>query len=381
MTWTLLTLVIPLMQFGLSWWFSMASVGSIIGIVKLRNSSNIVANQNPILVLAIVGMYMAYLAQSFGDFHSFLRVSREVLILILMSFVANRKVLVVNFSMIRKYSRLLLLISSFQLMLTILQFVLLQNGRWFGPPEIWFAGRGSLIPTNLDLIYSYIRPSGSFSEPSFLGIVCLTIIVISIPRLGKDRIFRIIFLISSITILISQSKSAILFLFIILIHIYRIFRGSLVEKIPVLFLGVLVSLALIYTQIFSRIQGSSSSEISINNRIFSPIKFVLTSISDHPFGTDFYGRVSTVLDLTTGLTWETILHNSIYNLIFSYGFFGFVVLVVILQLFRKSFELQVYLLALLLQNGSFLDFDKLFLVLVASVLYRQMRDVEEEQII
>jgi hypothetical protein len=369
------------MQFGLSWWFSMASVGSIIGIVKLRNSSNIVANQNPILVLAIVGMYMAYLAQSFGDFHSFLRVSREVLILILMSFVANRKVLVVNFSMIRKYSRLLLLISSFQLMLTILQFVLLQNGRWFGPPEIWFAGRGSLIPTNLDLIYSYIRPSGSFSEPSFLGIVCLTIIVISIPRLGKDRIFRIIFLISSITILISQSKSAILFLFIILIHIYRIFRGSLVEKIPVLFLGVLVSLALIYTQIFSRIQGSSSSEISINNRIFSPIKFVLTSISDHPFGTDFYGRVSTVLDLTTGLTWETILHNSIYNLIFSYGFFGFVVLVVILQLFRKSFELQVYLLALLLQNGSFLDFDKLFLVLVASVLYRQMRDVEEEQII
>jgi len=381
MTWILLTLVIPLMQFGLSWWFSMASVGSIIGIVKLRNSSNIVDNQNPILVLAIVGMYMAYLAQSFGDFHSFLRVSREVLILILMSFVANRKVLVVNLSMIRKYSRLLLLISSVQLMLTILQFVLLQNGRWFGPPEIWFAGRGSLIPTNLDLIYSYIRPSGSFSEPSFLGIVCLTIIVISIPRLGKDRIFRIIFLISSITILISQSKSSILFLFIILIHIYRIFRGSLVEKIPVLFLGVLVSLALIYTQIFSRIQGSSSSEISINNRIFIPIKFLLTSISDHPFGTDFYGRVSSVLDLTMGLTWETILHNSIYNLIFSYGLFGFVVLVVILQLFRKSFELQVYLFALLLQNGSFLDFDKLFLVLVASVLYRQMRNVDEEQII
>ena len=357
----------------------MASVASVIGIVKLRNFSGIVVNQNRILILAIVGMFMAYLQQSFGDSHSFLRVSREALILILMSFVANRKVLLVNLSVIRKYSRMLLLISSFQLLLTILQFVLLQNGRWFGPPEIWFAGRGSLIPTSLDLVYSYIRPSGSFSEPSFLGIVCLTIIVISIPRLGKERIFRVIFLICAITILISQSKSAILFLFIFLIHIYRTFRGSLVQKIPILFLGVLASLALIYTQIFSRIQSSTSSEISINNRIFSPIKFLLTSISDYPFGTDFYGRVSTVLDSNTGLTWETILHNSIYNLIFSYGLFGFFVLAVIFQLFHKSYELQVYLFALLLQNGSFLDFDKLFLVLVTSVLYRQTQNVVEEQ--
>ena len=170
-----------------------------------------------------------------------------------------------------------------------------------------------------------------------------------------------------------------LFLFILLIHVYRIFRYSIVQKIPLFFLAGLGFVALIYVQIFSRIQSFSSSEISINNRIFSPLKFVVTAIGDNPLGTEFYGRVSTVLDSNTGLTWETILHNSLYNLIFSYGLFGFVVLAAIFQLFRRIYVLQVYVLALLLQNGSFLDFDKLFLLLITSVLYRQIRNVTEHQ--
>lgn len=379
MIWYILTFAMPLIQFGVSWWVNVASVGSVAGILKLHNFPSNLANQSRNTLLAVVGMFVAYLWQSFGDFHSFLRVSREALILILMGYVSSRKIPPGGPNLIRKYKKMLLVVSLFQLALTSFQFVLLQRGRWFGPPEIWFAGRGGLIPTNLDLVYSYIRPSGTFSEPSFLGIFCLAIIVISIPRLDKERILRFVFLANAITILLSQSKSAIFFLFILLIYVFKTFRKYLVQKIPFYFLGGIGLVFLIYNQIITRIQSASSSEVSIDNRIFSPIKFVLKSITDNPLGTDFYGRVYDVLDLNSGLSWETILHNAIYNLIFSYGLFGIVVLVVIFSMFRGIFELRVYLLAVLLQNGSFLDFDKLFLLLVTSVMYQQMRNMKDEQ--
>jgi hypothetical protein len=380
-TWLFLALALPILQYGPSWWVNAASFGTFAGIIRLRKLPGIITGQSHILIVAIAGMFIAYVAQSFGDTHSFLRVGREALILILMSFVTNRKHLVPDSRILRSYASILFLISFLQLILTLVQFILLQSGSWFGPPASWFAGRGSLIPTNLDLAYSYIRPSGTFSEPSYLGIICLAIIVVTIPRINKEKIFRAIFFINAITILLSQSKSAILFLVIILIHIYVTHRKYLAQRLPVYFIIGFGFFVIVYSQIISKIQSFTSGEISINNRIFSPVRFLFNSLIDYPLGTEFYGRITTILDPNTGLTWETILHNSIYNLIFSYGFFGIPILIVISRFFRNDTVLQVFLFALLLQNGSFLDFDKLFLVLVTIVIYRQVQNATEKQII
>jgi hypothetical protein len=263
-----------------------------------------------------------------------------------------------------------MVISLFQLTIVIIQFISIRQGVWIGPDPSWFAGRGNVIPDLLDLRYSNIRPSGTFSEPSYLGLISICCMVISGFSKNLWRNNSRIFYVNLLVVVFSQSKSALLFAGILLL-IYltknssreiNYFRGVI---LPLIIIGGVSSSGLIIQTLLS-----SKGSVSIENRIYKPLEMVFSFVASNPFGASFYDRLNAFADSDKGITWEAISHNSLFNLIFSYGLVGFLLIFYIMRLAGGDFILMIFLFAALIQNGSFLDFDKLFLVYFTITMYR-----------
>jgi hypothetical protein len=267
-------------------------------------------------------------------------------------------------------NRTILVISVLQLTLVVIQLLFINQGNWLGPDPGWFAGRGGVIPDALDLRYSYIRPSGTFSEPSYLGLVSLTFMVISGYSNDRIRNNSKIFFLNLIIVILSQSKLALLFAAIYLVlYFYRNltikekqYRGIL---FPFFNIGFILSYGFLNQTV-----TSSKGSLSIELRLFKPFQIIFDFVLSNPLGTAFYSRIDGIADIESGISWEAISHNSIFNLVFSYGLVGFFIIFLILRIANGDVIIKIFLIAALLQNGSFLDFDKLFLVYFTIYIYR-----------
>jgi hypothetical protein len=189
-------------------------------------------------------------------------------------------------------------------------------------------------------------------------------------NLNNSIMNRTTYIVSLVTIVLSQSKSALLFALLILLiqrHNKQL-AGS--RRINTFFLPITMIMVLPFLNILTRTVQASRDSVSIQNRIFEPMSYVIKFLFEHPLGISFYERISELIDSNKGITWEVISHNSVFNFIFSYGIVGLAITFRILFLGRRNFVLILYLTLLMLQNGGFLDFDKLFLVTVVFYIYR-----------
>lgn len=367
--------VLPFIQFGLGWWVSVSSFGCLALLVqKLRTRDKKSLEIDPVTVVIISLIAVTYLWQDFGNLHTFLRTSRETLILILLVSFTKKSLYKHSTEINLKIDWALFSVIIFEFLLVLIQFVFLRRGVWIGPSASWLAGRGNLIPTLLDLQYSKLRPSGTFSEPSYLGIICLSIqILISRKPLDSKKNQATYFL-SLLTIVLCQSKSALFFALAIFLVQER--RKRLIEdrKVNTFLLPLAMFVSLPFFGLLSGTLRSSRGSISIQSRIFEPLSYSLDFVLAHPLGIPFYERILEYIDPNKGLSWETISHNSIFNFIFSYGLVGLIIVLRVTLIAKRSLVLLLYLLALLLQNGSFLDFDKLFLVSIVFAIYRTEND-------
>ncbi len=363
--------VIPVIQFGFGWWFNVSTFVSLLVLLSLRHRHKMFLSLlSPILLTSVFLMYISYIWQDFGDLHSFLRVSRECLIIVLLALFIQSFGQKYSFYIENQFHRAIMVISFFQLIIVIIQFVSVRQGVWIGPDPSWFAGRGNVIPDLLDLRYSNIRPAGTFSEPSYLGLISISCMIISGFSKNLWRNNSKIFYVNLLVVVFSQSKSALLFASILLlIYLKRnsskdinYFRGVV---FPLILIGVVSSAGLILQTLLS---GKGS--VSIENRIYKPLEMVFTFVVSNPLGASFYDRIDGFADSNSGITWEEISHNSLFNLIFSYGLVGFLLIFYIMRLAGGDFILLIFLFAALIQNGSFLDFDKLFLVYFTITMYR-----------
>jgi len=364
-------LALPFIQFGINWWISVGSLGSIVilcafvryGIIKIFKLDTVT-------VAILFMMALVYIWQDLGNSHSFLRISREALVLMLVV-ILNKSYKPLKSTMaMQNIDRALLAVMVMEFTLAVCQFFFLPKGIWIGPSADWFGGRGNSIPTLLDLQYSELRPSGTFSEPSYLGIFCVSILIMVSRNLNNSIMNRTTYIVSLVTIVLSQSKSALLFALLILLiqrHNKQL-AGS--RRINTFFLPITMIMVLPFLNILTRTVQASRDSVSIQNRIFEPMSYVIKFLFEHPLGISFYERISELIDSNKGITWEVISHNSVFNFIFSYGIVGLAITFRILFLGRRNFVLILYLTLLMLQNGGFLDFDKLFLVTVVFYIYR-----------
>jgi len=321
-------------------------------------------------VLVVSLMAITLIWQDIGDFHSFLRISRECLILILLILFNQRVTASRTSNEIRKIERSLLVVILIEFLIAVIQLIFLQRGIWVGPSANWLAGRGDLIPSILDLRYSKLRPSGTFSEPSYLGIFCISILILASSRPNWSKITRITYLLCIATIIICQSKLALFFCIAILFVKRKRNQRALERKISTFVFPGLFFLVLPFVGLIAKTLQSSRGSVSIQNRIIEPFNYTLNFIIKHPFGISFYKRITEFVDLSKGLSWDVISHNSIFNFLFSYGVVGLLITFRILYIGGKDSILLLFLLSLLLQNGAFLDFDKLFIVSVVISIYR-----------
>lgn len=363
----ILPILILFTQIGFSWWLSVSTLSCFIYLrtVNVRNGFH-QPSRIAYSALILIGVILGLLLNQQTTTHDALRVFREITIFGLIYFFANLRNPSLQLTQDKRILRISLIAVIALLSLTIIQFILLKTGTLLSIPRNYFSGRSAFSITSLDLRYSHIRPSGTFTEPSYLGLIFLSFFVIGIETISTFKFSKYVSSMSFVGIILSQSKSAIVFSMII-------FTLSLRSKNPasntniikrnkrVTSLIILAAIFMTATIVRSTLYSVIGSE-SLAIRVFNPARILLDFLISHPLGEPFYNRLSLIADTGTGITWTNISDNGFFNLFFSYGLIGILIILGIFSITKGNLKLKVFLLAAIVQNGSFLDIDKMALV-------------------
>lgn len=359
--------IIPAIQLGFSWWVTVSLFSClwlIIEAFRKRRYASITVDA--ILLCTLAGMLISVSINPSSDTRDLLRVLREGLILFLLMQLANNFT-AKSFQFSENYHKTLIYVSLFQICFCSVQYLFLLRGRYVSLPYSFYGDRASTLPDMADLKYSYIRPAGTFSEPSYLALVCLGLVICALNLKGKSQYRILIIGCNSATILLSQSKLG--YFGLISILLVTMSSKSLRQRVRFFhyFLVILMaSFSYVLLQILSYQAGSSYV-----NRIRIPWQIIPDFIQNNPFGLPFYVRTLKNTYTKGNFFWADILHNSIYNIIFSYGLVSILVLFLIYFNFRRRPLMILFATLALVQNGSFLDFDKLLLVSLVSILSKE----------
>jgi hypothetical protein len=363
---TLLALI-PAIQLGISWWVTVSLLSSLWLIIKvLRKRRYASLSADAILLCTLAGMLISVSINPSSGMRDLLRVLREGLILLLLmqlanSFTAN----LLPFS--EGHLKILIYVSLLQLVLCLAQYLFLLRGRYISLPFSFYGDRSSTLPDKADLIYSYIRPAGTFSEPSYLALVCVGLVICALTLEGKSGSRILVISCNSATILLSQSKLGYFGLISILLIVMSS-KGS--RKRVRLIHYFLVTLLTISSFALLQVLGNQAGS-SYANRFRIPLQILPDFIQNNPFGLPFYVRTLENSYTKGNFVWTDVLHNSFYNIIFSYGVVSIFIFFLIYFNFRRRPLMMLFATLALMQNGSFLDFDKLFLVSLVSILSRE----------
>ena len=296
---------------------------------------------------------------------------REVLILIIFVTFLNLELKINVTALGLRLERNILIVTIFLFTFTLLQYFLLKQGQLLQIPREFLGDRQSFQTTQLDLKFSKIRPAGSFSEPSLLGLVFLGLFLTGIPRLSQSTKSKIICSLSLSGLVLSQSKSALFFailmIFVLLIDIQALVETKKIRvKLQIFALLIAVIAFGILRNIIWQTISSFSGSSSVANRITNPLEILPSFLISHPFGVPHYARLSTGTALVSAREWTLLSDNGIYNLLFSYGIVALMFLFGIFWAVKNNKLLGIFTVAALLQNGSFLDIDKLALMFFLS---------------
>jgi hypothetical protein len=217
-----------------------------------------------------------------------------------------------------------------------------------------------------------IRPSASFSEPSYLGGVSLVLHFICLHTLtGRAR--KIATVMTFAICIVAQTYYGLVSNFLIL----ALFYERRVPKLLVLSAGMLV-LCLFALPLFaaepSRIERIlSGNDVSTSLRVFQPFQLLGYVLAHAPFGVPITTASPVFLHANLIAPFEDApFQNGLLNLLISYGLFGFLLLPLLWRAAGGGI-CAVFLFLLMGQNGAPLDFDKIVMIVFAIQIVRQAR--------
>jgi len=123
--------------------------------------------------------------------------------------------------------------------------------------------------------------------------------------------------------------------------------------------------------------GSLNDSTSIRDRIMIPARIGFDYFLKNPFGVPYYQRLEMPVFQFESTNWFALSHNGLLNLIFDYGIFGFLIVIVLILPLRKNGPLLLFFIYLGIQNGSFLDFDKAAIALLVLVFLKSCRGLRD----
>lgn len=369
-------LLTPFIQLGPSYYGSVATLAVLLNFWNFRQLAlRAILSGFPFLFI-VVFMFFSMLDTSGDEFvRSIARVLREGLIFFFL--VTMLKCMRYTKPVLdpQTLERLCLLVCISIFGLVIIQTIALSRGMYIGIPETAFPTETGTIPDELSLYWVQQRPNGTFSEPSYLGFIMLSFMLIFLPTLSSSSCAKTIVGVVVLTGLLSKSLSFVLAA-VIVGFLPAFEKARLKSKFYMLFGGGLVAvLALVLGgsgEVLSRLSGSASSSGDYSSfvRIVGPMTIVPEFLLYHPFGVPFYNLVDALAAMNpdSNVAPEEYGHNGIVNMFFEYGVVGFLMASALIYV-ASDRVVMFYLMTSGMFNGAFLAIDKFAIMLFAIYMY------------
>lgn len=368
-------LALPFLQVGLSFYASGMTVVAILMLAKFREQILASMLGHPMRTLIFsVGFIMPLTFPFEFDSQDVSRALRESIFGLIM--VSAFGVVSVKFDS-REMNRTALTIYGlviFYLFLSLIQTALLTRQIYFGIPRNFFIANEATIPGELDLMYSKIRATGTFGEPSYLGFILTSLSFALMPLARKSIIPRIAIATVVVIALVCQSLSFFIAMSLLIAYERPGFREF---KITVFLPAILIMgvLGLYFSEIIEHFLGrvvslaDQTAEPSGFVRIFGPISILPDYLSAFPTGVPFY-RLYPILEayVPIGLRPLTFHDNGLVNFLLDFGFYGTLLLYFYFAS-AKDFTSKIYLFACGIFNGALLSVDKLGVMILVFSLY------------
>lgn len=363
----------PFIQLGLTYYASVATAAMLLTLLAFGRSISPAVPRAAIYIALIVPLMGLCLLAAPASSLDVLRVGREALIFSLLVCVlvaARQDNIAMNLNAVIV---VLAVVAASELLMTILQSVAIPRRIFITFPREFFVQGAGTLPELIDLIYSRIRPSGTFSEPSYLGFISVSLALAISPHLRRSRVAVIAFSCAIAAGLMSQSlafifAAAVLIPFVLLSgKVVRATPGMITAVLGAAVLFAIISMPLIFSR-FSVLDGSFDNSIQI--RFISPLSAVKDYIAAFPVGAPFSSVVPTIVSIVggSGDFTQVPIDNAMYNLIFSYGYIG-ALMFVMLIVAAPSNVVRIYIIMSANFNGSLLSPDKFAVVSMTILIF------------
>ncbi len=221
-----------------------------------------------------------------------------------------------------------------------------------------------------------IRPSASFSEPSYLGGISLFLNFVCLHTLrGRARLLANLSAVAAC--LIAQTFFGLIANLVIMFAFYH----RHINKSVMLCLAAL-GLATLALPIFaaepSRLERIlSGNDVSTGLRVFQPFELLGHVFSDAPFGIPMTASLEYFIQHGMVQRFEDApFQNGALNVMFAFGWVGIAVLWMFLRTAGGGI-CALFLLLLMCQNGAPFDFDKIVMAIFAIHLARHIRSTTD----
>ena len=215
-----------------------------------------------------------------------------------------------------------------------------------------------------------IRPSATYSEPSYAGFICLALFFIMSGCNMPVMVFGS-FVLAMISVLLCSSASGILVICAFAFLKYKKYIFSDIRAIFIFVVGVALT---VYFSDVDRIIniGDMHGEASGFIRIVKPLINIFNQFSDgYIFGLPEYLLNNYHSDYYNGVLIGKGLDNGVFNIIMEAGVMFPVIFWAIFRLNSQEFFLFLFLGAMI--NGSPFSFDKAFIFFISATLHKNLK--------
>jgi hypothetical protein len=258
------------------------------------------------------------------------------------------------------------------LVVVIIQYVLIRRGVLFFLPREFFILNYGTLPTELDLRWTNIRPSATFGEPSFLGFISVSLLLVCGQIFNNKWIKIFLFIGIWIMVLLANTVAGIGATFILtFLYLWKKNRSAIVKILLIISLISVISIGFIgQFGIFHRIThiAVKEKEASGYARIIVPLIMVSGVLKNSPFGVpvDELPRFLAQADLKARAEIGA-LSNGFFNLIINYGLGGVLIMLLVCYAVRHDLYLMIYIFLASMFNGGILTFDKISVIAVCVI--------------
>ncbi len=375
---SLFLLLLPFCQTGVNYYASVSTLLAILAVVLYWSSIFRGVLRSPWLGPVVVVMFLPTIFNGVDLLQELLRTARESLLLVILVGAIRGAEVERPRPISRPASQLLFVLLTAFFVMAALQTVLYSRNVYFGlPKDLYIMGTGTIADeTRLGYSEGNLRPSATYSEPSYLGLVLLSLAMV-IGSKAQTRRGKVMLGLIVVTGLLSRSASFLLTgaLMLVVPAIVQRRRGG--ANLRTVGLALLVALPVfLFTKagaLLDRLSKASSSptaDFSAQMRLVGPIEALPGYLSDHPFGLPISQALKVLPQYYPS---EVLAHgfgsdNALFNFFFSYGLLAVIPLAAIF-LAARDLRIKLFLFSCMMFNGGFLRADITAMMVFAALNY------------